>query len=572
MSREFVDQRFNSRHLHTACQQQKQLSYFTKSSVQQEITDTYLTAWADRKFVTCDYFLNWVKTVLRTDNFLEFFKHFRQPVASSRLINDHVKDPLSRVFYAEDSYFKYVIGGKPVACPDELHAAEFNETMFNALMFRHNDIIITDLSDINTPIRTIVPIDIVVAIDSKDSVIDRIAYTAMMGETKGFLYIDSEAYIFYPESDRIAPTITPHDLGRCPADYISGSAFDDSECDVVRKSLFSYVREEMEEYVFLKTLQRMVEPNGAIPITVKLQTNVTGENKAQSGENGHPIISQEIGNQMSPVRGEITPSKSQAQPGSVVQVPMRLKDDGSIDMNIVDKFLVFHYMPTESLDYLNTRIEEIEESIVVSLIGDHSESSTTEEAKNEDQVRKSVVSKQDKLRNVSRQLTRMRKRTDYNMLALKHGKDRVEVDLFYGSDFFLETESDIYTQLLTSPNPIESKSLLTKLARTKNRFNEDNYERDKILYTLLPYATSKEFDAAVLAQKVGDITFQYQTRFTYWIDMFEAYYGDILYFWEDLQSSNSEKLVLINNLITNLIAQNYERPTISEAGSDPAAV
>lgn len=565
MSKEFVEKRINSSHLHTACKQQKQISYFTKSSVQEEITEAYLDAWANRNYITNDYFLNFVKAVFRTQNFLEFFKYYRYPVSSARFVNNRIKGPLKRVFFAEDSYFKYSINNKVVACPDELNSEEFNETLFNAMLFRHNDIIITDLSDINTPYREIIDIDRVIAIDSRNSIINRIAFKAMMGGEMGYLYIDDRSYIFYPQNDRVEPVETPHDLGRCPADYISGEAFNDTETDVVRKSIFSYAREEFEEYVFLKTLQRMTEPNGAIPVVTMLTTNVVNETTEVKAQQGHPSIANETGSQMAHARKETIGSKNQLQTGTSIQVPKVMKDDGSVDMDVVSNYFNFHYMPTEALEYLNKRIKEIEQSIIATILGDFSESS--EDAKNELQVSKGYVSKEDVLRELSIQLSRVRKRTDFNMLGLKYGPKSVEVDVFFGSDFFIGSESDVYALLEISPNPIESRSLLTKLARTKNRFNEDKFKRDQLLYQLLPYSTQKDFDAAVLAMKVGDTTFQYQTRFNYWIELFEAFYGDILFFWEGIEATNSAKLVLINNLIVNLITENYERPI-----PEPAAV
>lgn len=572
MSRDFVERRFNSDHLHTACKQQQQIAHFIKSEVQEEITEAYLTAWAHRKYITNDHFLNFVKHVFSTSNFLQFFKYLRYPLASAQLVNDQIEDPLKRVFFAEDSFFKYAIRGKQVHQPDELDSEAWNETMFNALLYRYNDIIITDLSEINTPTRFIVDIDRVVAIESKNSVISKIAYTAMYGDVKGYLYIDDFAYIFYPADEKIPPVETPHDLGRCPADYISAIPFDEKCTDVVRRSIFSYAREEFEEYVFLKTLQRMTEANGVIPVVTMLQTNVVGQNEDKRNADGEPNVADAMGSQLSAVRSEVTPSRNLLQPGDPIKVPKVMKDDGSVDMSVVDGFFHFHYMPVEPIKYMQERIKQVEQSILVNILGDFSE--TSESAKNELQIGKSYVSKQDRLRGIARQMDRMRKRTDFNMLALKYGPGSVELDIFYGSDFFLETQADIYAMLEISPNPIESKSLLVRLARTKNRFNDDKAKRDSILYQLLPYSTKADFDAAVLASQVGEITFQYQTRFNYWIDLFEANYGDILYFWESMEAADSAKITLINNLITDLIKANYEQPTISsdvtagQGGSD----
>ena len=69
------------------------------------------------------------------------------------------------------------------------------------------------------------------------------------------------------------------------------------------------------------------------------------------------------------------------------------------------------------------------------------ESKTPEGSKSDSEIKSvTVVSKQDKLRRISNAMTYCRKFSDMTMLSLAYGKDNVEVDVFYGSDFFLETE------------------------------------------------------------------------------------------------------------------------------------
>lgn len=573
MPRDFIQSKTNNNDLTIASRQQKQLSYFTESSVQEDVSLSYIKQWAERNYQGNDYFLNFVKSVFKTENFLLIYKYLRHPLPSARLINDKIKTPLGRVFFSEDSFFKYEINGELVKNPKFLDIKEFDNQMFNALLFRHNDICVVDLNDINSPYKSIISIDNVVAIDSSNSIISRVAYSAQIPFEdrilKGVLYIDDKNYLFYEkdENGEVAekPTLSvPHDLGRCPADYISNESF--SESDVIRKSIFSYVREELEEYVFLKTMQRMVEPNGAIPIVTQLDTGSTNENKDGEGAPGEPMSLQQIKNQTSEVKGGVDAQDGAMQTGSRVKVPVVVKEDGSVDMDVVTNYLNFFYIPTEALNYLNTRIKEVKASIISNVIGDYSEGSTPEGSKSDSEINKvTIVSRQDKLRDLSMQLSRLRTRSDYNFLGLKFGKDNVSNEAFYGSDFFLDTQRSIYDMIKESPNPIETKSLLIKSARNRNRFNEDNFTREFILYHLIPYAVKQDFDIAVAEKQVGDITFQYQTRFNYWIGLFESLYGDILTFWKSIEGTENEKVVLINNLITIIIRDNYEKSSTPES-------
>lgn len=573
MPRNFIQSKHSSNDLNIAVRQQNQLSYFTESKVQDDVQISYIKQWAERNYQGNDYFLNFVKSVFKTENFLLIYKYLRHPLPSARLVNDKIKTPLGRVFFSEDSFFKYEINGELVKIPKSLDSKEFNSQMFNALLFRHNDICVIDLKDINSPYKSIISIENVIAIDSYNSVIKKIAYSAEVkvdGENKkGVLYIDDSSYQFFEKSENgelsEKPTLNvPHDLGRCPADYISLEPFS-SESDIVRKSIFSYVREELEEFVFLKTMQKMVEPNGAIPIVTQLDTGVVNENKDGVGQDGEPMSLEQLKNQSPEVKGGVDSPDSSMQTGTRVKVPMVLKEDGSVDMDVVTNYLNFFYIPTEALNYLNDRIKEVRASIISNVIGDYSEGSTPEGSKSDSEINKvTIVSRQDKLRDLSMQLSRIRTRSDYNFLGLQYGKENVSNEAFYGSDFFLDTQESIYKMIKTAPNPIEEKSLLIKSARNRNRFNEDNFTREYILYHLIPYGNVDSFNSAVNQKMIGEITFQYQTRFNYWITLFEARYGDILTFWTNNGGTEFEKVFLINSLILIIIRDNYEKSNLVE--------
>lgn len=541
MSKEFIEERIGSYQLRKAVDQQKQIQYFTRSEIQKDISEEYITQWAAKKYRTNDYFLNYIKTISRTDNFLTFFKHFRNPNPSSGLVNDTLIPSLSRVFYSEDSYFKYSIRGESVSEPEELDCDHFNSWIFRALLLRHNDILIHDLKETNKPYRYLVDIENVVAIESENSTIYRIAYTGCIViddvEVRGFVYLDDTSYKFYDEQYQLLVD-EPHDLGECPADYITRYSFDDK--DVVRLSIFSHVREKLEEYTFLKTLQKINDFNGTFPITTKLKTqNNKVDNESAIDQGELPMSS-----------GKIPTSSSPLQAGTVIEIPVLTKENGEADMEMVEKFFKFFHMPVDILKFINERVQQVEQEITLRILGDFKE--RNEEAMNRSQVKKGYVSAEDRLRLISQALTRIRKRSDYKMLALSYGKDAVNVDVFYGSDFFLDSEQDLYDMFEKSPNTIERRNIIKKIASTRYRFNPDRSLRESILYDLIPFVSDKDFELAQGA--IDDITIQYQTRFNYWIAQVEAEYGDIVEIWESMEEvPNSQKLTFLNNLVVSYI-------------------
>jgi len=561
VSKEFIQNRVGGAYLTSARRQAKQISYLVESDLQEEINIKYLEAWAERNYMTNDYFLNWVKSIFKTENALQFYKYFRFPIASSALINNKVLPALERVFYADDSYFRYILNGEPFEDVENLKLKEFNEVIFDALLFRHNDILFYDFPETNKPERSLISIEQVVAIEAERHDIKRLAFKGTFNEAPAIIYADEKEYIVYNYTHDIINGPIPHDLGQCPADFISKEPFKSKDDYVTRKSIFSYSIEKLEEYVFLKTLQRMTEPNGSIPIVTQLKaTAKPKEGKQQEGPAGDPMSATSFSSnkteQGATVQGKTNESPLQA--GSRISIPPIKKQDGSYDMEAIKHFINFFYTPVEALEYLQKRILEIEDTLLVDLIGDYQEEN--DKAMNELQVSKGYMSKQDRLRRFSKMLSWIRNRSDRKMIAMSSGMKNVEADCFYGSDFFLETESDLYDLILKSPNSIERKNVLMRLARNRNRHNIPKAKRESILYKLLPFASDKDFEKAINNQAVGEITFQLQTRMDFYVGIFESRYGDILYFYDIIEGADGVKLNIINNLLTDIIKEYYEKP------------
>jgi hypothetical protein len=564
MSKEFIEAKVGSYSLEKAVRQQQQLSYLTTSEIQENINVEYFENYIDKKYYTSEDFLNWIKNIFRDQNFLSFAKYFRKPNPSSKLINARIKEPLSRVFFSEDSYFNYTISGEDVEYPPELDDG-FEERLFNSVIFNHNDIIVHDLFGVNNPIRFFLDIDKVVAIEVIRKKITQLAYSAtttINGEVvKGYVYLDSERYAFYSVDIELLFEET-HDLGVCPATFVVNDDFDKDP--IIKKSIFSYLRSDLEEYTFLKTLQKMTDANGAIPIVTKIKTKeLTGSGEDFDAKEKEPMSVEQLGSQTATETRASAGSAGQSvlQPGTVITVPAIEKADGGVDVELSKNFLTFHYTPVKALEYLNTRIKEIEQNIITSAIGDYSEGN--EASMTELQVSKGYVSKEDKLRWLSNTMSASRQASDWMMLSLAHGRNQVTADTFYGSDFFLETQSKIYDMFNKSPNSIERTNLLIRLTQRRNMFNRDKAQREVILYKMLPYSSDEDFEISVDNEMVGNIEFQLQTRFNYWIARFEAFYGSITAFWNNLENEESEKIVIINNLITNLIQTQNGKETNS---------
>lgn len=566
MSKEFIESKYNSLALEEAKRQQRQLSYFSTSEVQKDTRSDYFEKFAERKYFTNDVFLNWVKQVLKDPNFLSFAKYYRNPNPSSKLINTRVKEPLSRVFFSEDAYFNYIINGNPVEHPKELDD-KFEQRLFNALVYNHNDIIVHDLYDINKPYREFVSIDKVVSIKCKLGTIKKVAYSACIEiddeKVYGYAYLDDEKYCFYNKDYELLIE-EPHDYGMCPATFVVDNSFypEGDERDpqgIIKESIFSYVREDLEFYNFLKILQKITDTNGAFPVHVKVKVKeLTEEGTDFDDVPNAPMSVEQLGSQVSLEARRTSGTKGGGitQAGTEITVPPIEKADGSIDMELAKNFITFYHAPVEILEFMNKRIQEVEDRILISTIGNYSDGNNV--SLTEMQVSKNFVSMDDKLRWVSSALSFSRKNSDTMMLSLAYGKENVDCDIFYGSDFFLETPHKLYEMFKIAPNAIERKNILIRLSQRRNMFNKQKQKREVVLYKLLPYSSDKDFELAVEQNNVPDEIFALQTRFDYWIARFESMYGRIELFWDSIDASDSEKITEINGLILNLINDGKE--------------
>lgn len=572
MSQDFIKKKPNKKYIEDARRQQKHLSYLTESKIQDSTTIQYY------QHISCgldfnydDPFLAWVNALFKADNFKSFFKYTRFPAPSARLVKEEMVPHLERVFFAEDSFFRYAIGGESQTVPLELDSEEFNKIMFNALLYRYNDILVHDLSDVNTPVRYLVSINKVIAIDSENGKINRIAYHAIIPnpdnedkELSGYLYLDDEAYIFYDKEKETELFRWPHDLGECPADYVSAHAFN-SESDVLRDSIFSRVRTDLEEYLFLKTIQKMSEPNGAIPITTKFK---------QSSKNKEVDEKREVAEPMSvaALKGDKAKKENTTegalQAGTIYELPMNKDESGKIQTDLIENFIHFHRIPTDSLEYINTRVKEIEELCISTVIGDYKEQNR-EEAKNELQISKSYDQRQDKIRRLAYQMTKLRTNSDRKFLGLQHGPDRVAVDINFGTDFFIETQDDLYYLFEKAPNPIERSTILQRLAQRRGMFNKKRADKDVIMYKLMPYASDKDFNSAIASNIVGPTDMQKQLRLSYWLSIFESTYGDLVEFWMMFEDTEESRILqIVNELLNQIIIENGEEPIKPQEGDE----
>jgi len=549
-----------------AIEYEERLAYFIQTHSAKDIyfnTDQII----DEVWNQSNPFINWLKGWMRKDNFKSYLKFLRHPLPTASLIQDDIVPELKKVFDATNSYYDYNFTSNATkhASADMLsgYSEYYKDKIFKSLINNHNSIIITDFKEKNKPYRFEVKIEDVKAIEpDQDGCIKKIAFEAYNqdGEERYYFYTD-EFYSVYVESgeDYILESQTFHGIGRCPADFISVEALNKKKF-VVRKSIFSNYLEKFENYVNYYTLQKMCLPNGAMPVTTLYRQN--GKPCEREFNNGSKCVGGYLhgergmlGNKDELVPCPVCNSKTKIQAGSVFELPVpKFGDNGEAPYDLNANFVKFHYIPVDILEWWNKFVDEKYSEIKYQLVGKGTELSNGQ-AKNADQIARGNQTLENTLIELSGKLSKLQQSLDFKLLKIAYGKAFASCYIDKGTDFYLETEFELRDSLAKAIDPIDKENIISRINFSVYKNNPERLQRSNILYKLLPYSTLTDTEFIGM-QGVDPIMKELRLNFNYYIDAFEAEYGQLNVFFNDYFGetvSMSKKLEIAKKLITDKI-------------------
>jgi len=512
-------------------------------------------------------FLNWMRGWMLKENFKSFMKFIRHPLPTASLIQDDIIPELKKVFDATNANYEYNFTSNASKQPANAILKEWNtfykDEVFNSLINNHNSVIITDYEDRKKPYRYEILIGDVFAIEpTYKGKIKKIAFKGknIKGEDRYFYYTDEfySVYIMQGE-DYILESQNAHEISRCPADFISVEPLNNKSF-VVRKSIFSNLKEKFENYVNYYTLQKMCLPHGAMPVITHYKQNQKPCNKEFS--NGTKCINGYIGG-MNGVLGnkdELIPcpicnSKTIIQAGTVIGLPIpKFGDNGESPIDLNANFVKFHYIPVEILEWWNKFIDEKYSEIKYILVGKGTELSNGQ-AKNIDQIARGNQTLENTLIELSGKLSKLQKSLDFKALKIVFGNSFIDCSIDRGTDFYLETEFELRESLAKAIDPIDKENIINRLNYSIYKNNPERFERSNLLYKLLPYSTISDLEFNSI-QGIDPKMKELRLNFNYYIDLFEAEYGNINIFFTEYfgeSVSMSKKLEIARNILNKLI-------------------
>ncbi|HEY5590678.1 MAG TPA: hypothetical protein VIK55_06630 [Paludibacter sp.] len=573
--KDFIDSCEYKKEIHEAISYEKKLGYFIQTHLSTDIftnTDNNL----DELWNTQNPFINWVQSWMRKENFRSYMKFFRHPLPTASLIQDDIIPELKKVFDATNARYDYVFSSNAQKITSAKLLSKYSDywktEIFNLLINQHNSIIITDFVDKRNPYRFTIEIDDVKAIDKTESgAIKAIVFEGEndKGEERYYFYTD-QFYSVYIENDQIftLESEIPHDLGVCPADFVSVEPIN-TEKFVVRKSIFSNFVEKFENYVNYYTLQKMFIPSGMIPVITHYKQN----NKPceRSFENGTRCIATEtggylgglngvLGNKDSLVPCPVCNSKTIIQAGMVIGLPVpKFSDDGKAPFDLNANFVKFHYAPVEILTWVNDFVKEKYDEIKYGLVGKGTEQANGQ-AKNKDQIARGNQTLENTLIELSGKMSKLQTSLDSKLLKIAFGKSFKSNYIDKGTDFYLDTEFQLRDFLAIAVDTIDKENLISRINFSIYKNNPDALERSNLLYKLLPYSTltDDQFITMTVDPKMKEL----RLNFKYYIDAFEAEFGELNVFFNEYFGENismSNKLTVARELLIGKV-NTFEPP------------
>jgi len=378
-------------------------------------------------------------------------------------------------------------------------------------------------------------------------------------------YIDDEYYKLY-DVDGSLIRESRHGL-TCPARFVGTLSYDIDF--VVKQNPFSYVLPKLEHYNLLTICNRFIEMKGTFPRTVNLRKDSNGSSDIQSALMQDPSSDNEIGGKDSEEKRQFSHNdNNQHDIGQVEELSLNDIEDleGKVNMDILRNFVTHFHMPVDVLRELRERLKLADSDIVNDLLGTH-DLLDQEGSKSDNHLEEKLSSREDRLRGLSQQLSLLVHDVEKTELSLEYGVQNIELSVFFGSKFFLESEASLINIFNNLPNPIEKKDVLVRLSNKKNRLDSVKKQRNKILYDLIPYISDTDFDKAVERGVLDVHTFMLQTKFNYYIGMLESEEGSVVDYIESFKDNYNVGIQTIRNQIYKIIKD--EQESVNSIGGLP---
>jgi len=498
-------------------------------------------------------FLTWISRWMSPKNKKKLLKFLEFPLETAGIVQDDIIPQLGKVFEANNRHFSYVLKDvdqtkDAISYLGSIKQEKFfKEDVWKAILFQHNSVLITDLIDVNEPVNSLVNIHNIEAIDlgKKDS----IRWIVFRDRRRGFRKEDgstvTDLWYYYTASffsvytknedgEFVLLAEELHDLGKCPAQFISPDPITTNK-HVVRKSIFSNQRRRFQLDTALRMAWDYYTFHGALPVTTlyKQSKEACGTQFSTFTKcHGGWLATQDQDNKITfqfnngnPDEKVPCPKCNQSNPikvGTVVSFPVPKfgPDEKPFDLNA--SFVKFPHAGVDVSTWFKGYIESIEIAIRQDIVGTEKENVKVK-AQNELQVTKSFTPLENTLTSLSTLLSDVRQEADTQIIKLRSGPDSIDhIITDYGSKFYLQNEQELIEDRTKAINPIERLETTERIIDVRFRNNMEQRSRERLLLEMLPYNGLTDTDVRADKNTINPIDFELRMNFNRYISEFEG--------------------------------------------------
>lgn len=360
-------------------------------------------------------------------------------------------------------------------------------------------------------------------------------------------------------------TVGFHGLGYCPAKFLIDDALDNKQ-PIIKESAVTKVLYPLEKLLFRIISGENLEDYASYPIHVIPKTACEYQDEAGNRCNAGfvtKLASNAPGMELYGGSGAayqvacpICSSNHLVGAGSAYEAQPDV--DGKFDVDNVVKIIP---APTETLEYIDKKIESRKNNIIQSCIGAVQDPS--KEAMNEKQVTSMYEDRQTILLRVKRNFERAIKFCMDTIGKLQYDSAYTGSVVNLGTRFLLLTTEEMQARL---DGAVESSAPQYEINLIREEMNITEYsnnprmmQRIKLLEKLEPYANYDTVDLSKLYQlgKISQINFELKYNFSIFIAQFEDENGDVIDFGSLL--TPSKKIQIIKSKLLEYVNEYIEQ-------------
>lgn len=440
-------------------------------------------------------FIDWIgseKPELLPKEKIERFKQLMTCPLPTIELTESITTALSRVFDAQDAFFRYDIEDETIEADwDEYRDEEFWRTMgVEAMMSAIDSVWVVSFGEEDerpAPENLLINIADVVDISiDKGGNCNHVIFSA--GDVL-FVYDDEYINGYAYNGAEVGELVSEykHDLGYCPARPFWSDLIKKTN-KINHKAPLTNVLGELDWLLTHLTFKKYMDIANSFPILVSYAIGGGSDDFRMEDNQGRTPSE------------ERTMSDGFVGPGTAVQMPVPMEGQPDLMSNPV-KWIA---PEVETLRFHVEESQRIWDRIYASVVGIDGEQSN-DKAKNEKQVMASFESQSNILRRIARNFEIIRAFADKTIIKLRYDED-VGPSIDYGSKFFLKTTSDLVQDMEDlKSSDIVYDALHTELVDIKFRNDTAGRTRAEVISDLdpLPGRTIEEAETIL---KAGGIT------------------------------------------------------------------